>query len=173
MTAHAAHRAYNVLFLCTGNSARSIMAEAILRHLDARRFRAFSAGSTPAGYVNRFALEQIAARGWPTDGYRSKSWDEFAAGPANQKAPEIDIVITVCANAAAETCPVFPGAGVSAYWGVPDPAPIEGNTARMQLNFGQAFAALERRIKQLAALPDATLADRKALKRELDRIGTL
>ncbi|MDX2223869.1 MAG: arsenate reductase ArsC [Rhodospirillaceae bacterium] len=166
-------RPLNVLFLCTGNSARSIMSEAMLRHLGGGRFVAYSAGSTPAGYVNRFALEQIAARGWPTDGYRSKSWDEFAAGPKNPDAPAIDIVITVCGNAAAETCPVFPGAGVSAYWGVPDPAPIEGNTARMQLNFAQAYAALERRIKALIALPDAVLADRKALKRELDRIGTL
>ncbi|MCB2106589.1 MAG: arsenate reductase ArsC [Rhodobacteraceae bacterium] len=157
----------NVLFLCTGNSARSIMSEAILRKTGEGRFNVFSAGSQPAGYVNRFAIEQIASHGMPTDGFRSKSWDEFAAPDA----PNIDIVITVCGNAASETCPVFPGKYVRAHWGIPDPAPIEGNTARMQLAFAQAYDMLAKRIAKLVALSDGIFENRDALQAALDEIG--
>jgi arsenate reductase len=158
-------RPRNVLFLCTGNSARSIMAEAALTHLGGTRFRAFSAGSRPTGRVNPYAAAEIERRGLPVDGYRSKSWDEFAGGPP------IDIVITVCGNADREPCPLFPGAAVRAHWGVQDPAAVEGPPSRAALAFAVAYDALEKRIAKLVALPDGVLGDPKRLKASLDAIG--
>lgn len=139
----------NVLILCTGNSARSILGEAIVNRLGGERFRGFSAGSFPKGQVNPGALRLLERHGYPTDGLRSKSWDEFA-GP---DAPRIDVVITVCDNAAGEICPIWPGHPVRAHWGLPDPAAVEGGEAAEDAAFEAAHEALSRRIAELVELP--------------------
>jgi arsenate reductase (thioredoxin) len=157
-----------VLFLCTGNSARSIMAETILNHLGKGRFRAFSAGSHPAGQVNPFALEQVQRAGHPIDGLRSKSWNEFATPDA----PNLDFVFTVCDNAAGEVCPVWPGQPMTAHWGVEDPAAVQGSGEEKRRAFVAGFAQLHRRISLFVSLPLAKL-DGMAIKRELDGIGRL
>lgn len=140
---------YNTLFLCTGNSARSVLAEATLNDLGHGRFRGFSAGNQPAGRVNPFALELLAARGHATAGVRSKSWDEFAAPGA----PVMDFIITVCDNAAGETCPLWPGHPAAAHWGVEDPAAVEGSDDAKRAAFLTAYAILRRRIELLLTLP--------------------
>lgn len=157
---------YNVLFLCTGNSARSIMAECLLERLGAARFRAFSAGSFPAGAVNPYALAVLERRNHRTDHLRSKSWDEFAAPGA----PEMDFVFTVCDRAAGEVCPVWPGRPVSAHWGFADPAEVEGKEAVIRAAFANAYREIATRIEIFASLPIESL-DRLALKRKLDEIG--
>jgi arsenate reductase len=162
-----AARAFNVLFLCTGNSARSILAEALLNHWGAGRFRAWSAGSFPTGRVNPLALELLAHMKIDATGARSKSWDEFAKAGA----PEFDFIITVCDQAAGEVCPVWPGQPVTAHWGVPDPTLAAGSDAQKMQAFRDTFRALEHRIRILVNLPPASL-DRLRSKRELDRIGT-
>lgn len=161
-----AARACNVLFLCTGNSARSILAESLLNHWGAGRFRAWSAGSFPTGRVNPLALELLAQMQIDAAGARSKSWDEFA----QPGAPGMDFIITVCDQAAGEVCPVWPGQPVTAHWGVPDPTLATGSeTGRMQA-FRDTLRALEHRIRILVSLPPASL-DRRRIKQELDRIG--
>ena len=157
---------YNVLFLCTGNSARSIMAECLLERIGATRFRAFSAGSFPAGAVNPHALEILGRRNHRTDHLRSKSWDEFAVPGA----PEMDFVFTVCDRAAGEVCPVWPGQPVSAHWGFADPAGVEGKEAVIRAAFANAYREIATRIEIFASLPFESL-DRLALKRRLDEIG--
>jgi arsenate reductase len=159
-------RRHNVLFLCTGNSARSIMAEAILNRKGAPTFAAYSAGSHPAGTVNRYALREIESGGLPTTGLRSKSWDEFA----KPGAPKMDFVFTVCGKAAAEVCPIWPGQPLTARWGVADPAAMVGTPEEIARAFRDAFVILDRRIGLLLALPLASL-ERLALERELRRIG--
>ena len=143
-------RVYNVLFLCTGNSARSIMAEGILRKDGAERFNAFSAGSHPRGAINPFAIRTLKEYGYPTEGFRSKNWEEFAAPGA----PELNFVFTVCDNAAGEVCPVWPGQPMTAHWGIEDPAVIEGSDIEKQRAFNLAFRYLKNRITLLLALPD-------------------
>ena len=140
---------YNTLFLCTGNSARSVLAEGTLNDLGRGRFRAFSAGSHPGGIVNPFALELLNQRGHSTEGMRSKSWDEFASAGA----PKMNFIITVCDNAAGETCPLWPGHPANAHWGVEDPAAVEGSDADKRAAFATAYAILRRRIELLLALP--------------------
>ena len=157
---------YNVMFLCTGNSARSIMAECLLERIDGKRFRAFSAGSFPAGAVNPHALEILERRNHRTDHLRSKSWDEFAAPGA----PEMDFVFTVCDRAAGEVCPVWPGQPVSAHWGFADPAEVEGKEAVIRTAFANTYREVATRIELFASLPFESL-DRLALKRRLDEIG--
>ena len=157
---------YNVLFLCTGNSARSIMAEAILNHKGKPNFRAFSAGSFPAGAVRPEALRQLDAAHLPVAGLRSKSWDEFAAPGA----PKLDFVFTVCDNAAKEVCPVWPGQPVTAHWGVSDPAAAKGSTAEIEKAFRDARLVLDRRISLFLSLPLASL-DSLAIKKKVDEIG--
>ena len=157
---------YNVLFLCTGNSARSILAEAILRRKGMPTFRAYSAGSHPAGSVNPQALRQLELAKLPTDGLRSKSWDEFAAAGA----PPLDFVFTVCDNAAKEVCPIWPGQPMTAHWGVPDPGAVAGTPEQVARAFRDAFTILERRISLFLCLPLASL-DKLAIKKEIDRIG--
>jgi arsenate reductase (thioredoxin) len=159
-------KVFNVLFLCTGNSARSILAEAQLNALGKGRFKGFSAGSHPNGTVNPFALELLDKAGLPTDGYRSKSWDEFAAPGA----PVMDYVITVCDQAAGEQCPFWPGQPMSAHWGVADPAAVEGADDEKRRAFKNAAATLRKRIELFTSLPTATL-DRMSLKASLDEIG--
>jgi arsenate reductase len=159
-------RVYNVLFLCTGNSARSILAESLLNHWGAGRFHAWSAGSFPTGRVSPLALELLAHMKIPATGARSKSWDEFAVSGA----VEFDFIITVCDNAAGEVCPVWPGKPVTAHWGVEDPAAATGTDAEKMLAFRDAFRALEHRIRIFIELPLASL-DRLRIKQELDRIG--
>jgi arsenate reductase (thioredoxin) len=159
-------RTYNVLFLCTGNSARSILAEAMMNRLGKGRFKAYSAGSHPTGRVNPLALETLAAAQLPIDGYRSKAWDEFAA-PGS---PAMDFIITVCDNAAGEVCPAWPGKPVSAHWGVPDPAAVEGSEAQKRAAFREAAATLRRRIELLASLPIDKL-DALSLRAKLREIG--
>ena len=159
-------KTFNVLFLCTGNSARSIMAEALLNHLGKGRFRAFSAGSFPAGRVNPFAIEMLHTIGYPTDGLRSKSWDEFAAPDA----PHMDFVFTVCDNAANEVCPYWPGQPVTAHWGIPDPAAVKGTPEEIARAFSDAFVVLDRRIGLFLSLPLSTL-EQLAIKQKLDEIG--
>lgn len=153
-----------VLFLCTGNSARSIMAEALLNHVGEGRFRAFSAGSQPKGEPHPMALQVLADHGLPLDGLRSKSWNEFSGGDA----PPIDVIITVCDNAAGESCPVWPGRPVAAHWGINDPAAVEGSGQREA--FERAFGYLEARIAALRALPIEQLRE-PALTRELRAIA--
>ena len=157
---------YNVLFLCTGNSARSIMAEGILGFKGRPRFRAYSAGSRPSGTVRPEALHQLEIAHIPTQGFRSKSWDEFA----KPDSPKLDFVFTVCDNAAQEVCPIWPGQPITAHWGVPDPAAVRGSAAEVERAFRDAFFILDRRISLFLCLPLATL-DRLALKKELDNIG--
>ncbi len=160
-------RPYNVLFLCTGNSARSILAEAIINSLDADRFRGYSAGSHPKGAVHPIALELLKQMKLPTEGLRSKSWDEFATPGA----PTIDFVFTVCDNAAGEVCPIWPGRPMTAHWGVDDPAAVEGSDTDKRPAFRTAFDELERRILSFASLPLASL-ERMKLKQRLDEIGS-
>jgi protein-tyrosine-phosphatase len=159
-------RTYNVLFLCTANSARSIMAESMLNALGGGRFRAFSAGSHPSGRVNPLAIELLARNGYPASGLRSKGWEEFA----RKDSPPIDFVITVCDNAAAEVCPVFPGRPVAAHWGVPDPAAVQGSDQDRRRAFEAALTALRLRVQQFTSLPfDST--DPAALRPALGEIG--
>ncbi len=157
---------YNVLFLCTGNSARSILAEAILNQRGAPNFHAFSAGSHPTGRVSPFALKQLAVAHLPVEGLRSKSWDEFA----KPGAPKMDFVFTVCDSAAAEVCPVWPGQPMTAHWGIPDPASVTGSDAEIARAFLDAFVTLDRRIGLFLSLPLASLSA-IALKGEVHRIG--
>ncbi len=155
----------NVLFLCTGNSARSILAESIVNRLGAGKLTGYSAGSMPKGEVNPYALAFLEEAGYVTDGLRPKSWDEFAAPGA----PPLHFVFTVCDNAAGEVCPVWPGQPVTAHWGIPDPAAVEGPPAVIATAFAQAYRQLYRRIEAFANLPLASL-ERVALKTHLDRI---
>jgi arsenate reductase (thioredoxin) len=157
---------YNVLFLCTGNSARSIMAEAILNHKGGPMFTGYSAGSHPSGAVRAEALRQLEAAHIPTKGLRSKAWDEFSLGGA----PELHFVFTVCDNAAKEVCPVWPGQPMTAHWGIPDPAAVRGSELEVERAFRDAFFMLDRRISLFLSLPLASL-DRLALKRGIDKIG--
>jgi arsenate reductase len=157
---------YNVLFLCTGNSARSIMAEAILNRRGNGQFTAYSAGSHPSGKPRPEALKQIESAGMSTEGFRSKSWDEFS-GPG---APKLDFVFTVCDNAANEQCPYWPGQPMTAHWGIPDPAAVQGTPEEIARAFRDAFVILDRRIGLLLSLPLATL-EHLAIKREIDAIG--
>jgi arsenate reductase len=157
---------YNVLFLCTGNSARSIMAEAILNHKGKPNFSAYSAGSHPSGTVRPEALGQLEAARLSTSGLRSKAWDEFS----RPGAPELHFVFTVCDNAAKEVCPIWPGQPMTAHWGVPDPASVQGTVDQVERAFRDAFFILDRRIGLFLSLPLASF-DRLALKREVDKIG--
>jgi len=157
---------YNVLFLCTGNSARSIMAEAILNQKGQPNFSAYSAGSFPTGRVNPFALKQLETAKLPTSSLRSKSWDEFA----KPGAPPMNFVFTVCDNAAREVCPVWPGQPITAHWGVPDPATVVDSPAQIERAFLDAFVVLDRRIGLFLSLPLSSL-DKLSLKGEIDRIG--
>jgi arsenate reductase (thioredoxin) len=159
-------RLYNVLFLCTGNSARSILAEALLNQWGAGKFSGFSAGSHPKGQVHPLALELLQKRDFPIVGLRSKSWDEFAIPGA----PRMDFVFTVCDNAAGEVCPVWPGQPMTAHWGVDDPAAVEGTELQRREAFRKAFRALESRIRVFTSLPIASL-DRLALKQRVTDIG--
>jgi arsenate reductase len=159
-------KSYNVLFLCTGNSARSILAEAYLNSAGQGRFRAYSAGSHPGGKVNSFALELLAKHRIPADGARSKSWDEFA----RPGALAVDFVFTVCGNAAGEVCPIWPGQPMTAHWGVADPAAVTGSDEEKRRAFQRAFAELSARINLLLALPIEKL-NRLVLKKKLDEIG--
>jgi protein-tyrosine-phosphatase len=160
-------RRYNVLFLCTGNSARSILAESLLNHWGRGMFRAFSAGSHPKGKVHPVALDLLREENLPAENLRSKSWDEFAAPGA----PQLDFIVTVCDNAAGETCPVWPGRPMTAHWSVPDPAAVEGSETDKRLAFRQAFNDLENRIRIFTDLPIASL-DRIKLKQRLDEMGS-
>jgi arsenate reductase len=159
---------YSVLFLCTGNSARSILAESLLRQLGEGRFNAFSAGSFPKGEVHPLALQLLLEQGLPTGDLRSKSWNEFSAPGA----PVMDFVFTVCDQAAGEVCPVWPGQPVTAHWGIPDPAGVDGSEAERMLAFREAFRSLERRLKIFVSLPIVQL-DRVTLTRRVEAIGRL
>ena len=159
---------YNVLILCTGNSARSILGEVLFNTLGKCRFKAWSAGSHPAGRVNPGALELLQKQGISTEGLRSKSWDEFAAPGA----PEIDFIFTVCDNAAGETCPVWPGKPATAHWGIPDPAHVEGGEEAKRAAFRKAYDQLARRIQLFMSLPIEKL-DQLALKEKLAEIGRI
>ncbi|MDP3086147.1 MAG: arsenate reductase ArsC [Rubrivivax sp.] len=160
-------KTYNVLFICTGNSARSIIAEGLMNHLGGGRFKAWSAGSHPNGTVNPFALQTLSTWRIPTDGFRSKSWDEFA----QPGAPRLDFAFTVCDNAAGEVCPVWPGQPMTAHWGLPDPAAIEGTDAQKAKAFLDTAITLKRRIELMVALPLATL-NSLSLQRKINDIGT-
>ncbi|HGO6126478.1 MULTISPECIES: arsenate reductase ArsC [Burkholderia] len=157
---------YNVLFICTGNSARSILSEALMNQLGDGRFVAYSAGSHPKGEVNPFAIRELARWHLPTEGYRSKSWDEFAAPGA----PELDFVFTVCDKAAGEVCPIWPGQPMTAHWGVPDPAEVEGSDERKQQAMHEVALVLKRRIDLLLSVPIAKL-DNVALLKTVRDIG--
>jgi arsenate reductase len=161
-----AERVYNVLFLCTGNSARSILAEALMNRWGNGRFHAFSAGSNPTGRVNPIALALLQQVAIPIDQARSKSWDEFAAPDA----PQMDFIFTVCDNAAGEACPYWPGHPLTAHWGIPDPASVEGTPAEKEQAFWSTFRVLEARIKLFACLPIGKLED-TALRQQLTEIG--
>jgi arsenate reductase len=160
-------KVYNVLFLCTGNSARSIMAESILNQVGGGRFKAYSAGSHPSGTVNPFALDLLKQSHMPVYDLRSKAWDEFAVPGA----PSLDFVFTVCDNAAGEVCPVWPGQPISAHWGVEDPAAVQGSEEAKRRAFTAAFNHLRNRIAMFASLPLPEL-DGMAIKKKLDEIGT-
>ena len=166
MRSDAPERPYNVLFLCTGNSARSILGEAILNRIGQGKFVAYSAGSHPAGKVNPNALSLLKRLDFSTSELRSKSWDEFATPGA----PELDFIFTVCDNAASEVCPIWPGHPMTAHWGVPDPAAAEGDQTAITQAFRFAFMLLQRRIELFASLPVRKL-DRMSLKKRLDEIG--
>jgi arsenate reductase (thioredoxin) len=157
---------YNVLFLCTGNSARSILAEAIMNRKGFPTFTAYSAGSRPKGTVHPAALRQLEIAKLPVTGLRSKDWEEFA----KPNAPKLDFVFTVCDNAAKEVCPLWPGQPMTAHWGVPDPAVVEGTTEQIEKAFRDAFMILDRRISLFLCLPLSSL-DKLAIKKEIDRIG--
>jgi arsenate reductase len=157
---------YNVLFLCTGNSARSIMAESILNQKGKPNFTAYSAGSHPSGRVHASATKQLEMARLPTVGLRSKNWDEFA----KPGAPQMNFVFTVCDNAAKESCPLWPGQPMTAHWGIPDPAATTGSPEQIERAFRDAFVALDRRISLFLALPLSSL-DRLAIKKEIERIG--
>jgi arsenate reductase len=157
---------YNALFLCTGNSARSIMAEALMNHRGRPNFTAYSAGSHPTGRVHPQALRQLEIANLPTNGARSKSWEEFE----KPGAPHLDFVFTVCDNAAKEVCPVWPGQPMTAHWGVPDPAAVTGTPEQLEKAFRDAFMILDRRINLFLCLPLASL-DGLTIKKEIDRIG--
>ena len=157
---------HNVLFLCTGNSARSIMAEAILNYRGRPNFTAYSAGSHPAGSVRPEAIRQIEMARLSTSGLRSKSWDEFA----RPGAPEMNFVFTVCDNAAKEVCPIWPGQPMTAHWGIPDPAAVQGPPNEIERAYREAFLMLDRRIALLLALPIGSL-DKLAIQKEINRIG--
>jgi arsenate reductase len=159
---------YNVLILCTGNSARSILAEALLKKLGAGQFKSYSAGSFPKGTVHPLALELLQEEGIDTAGMRSKSWDEFA----RPDAPEMDFVFTVCDQAAGEVCPIWPGQPVTAHWGIPDPAAVEGSAIEQKKAFREAYRMLSTRIKLFAALPLDKL-DRMTLTKRVEAIGRL
>ncbi len=161
-------RTFNVLFLCTGNTARSILAEGILRKDGAGRFNAFSAGSQPKGVVNLYALKTLAAYGYPADGFRSKSWDEYA-GP---DAPRMDFVFTVCDNAAGEVCPIWPGQPLTAHWGIEDPATVEGSDIEKQRALNEAFRYLRNRIAAFTSLPLHSIG-KLALSSRLNEIGRM
>ncbi len=157
---------YNILFLCTGNSARSILAEAIMNRAGRGRFKAWSAGSHPKGQVHPQALKLLQSLNYPLEGLRSKSWDEFEAPGA----PHFDFIVTVCDNAAGEVCPIWPGQPVRAHWGIPDPAAVEGSASEVSLAFVEAYRQLSNRIGLFLALPLAKL-DGLAIKRCMDEIG--
>jgi arsenate reductase len=157
---------FNVLFLCTGNSARSILSEALLNKRGLGRFRAFSAGSHPTGRVNPHALDLLQGLGYPTDGLRSKNWDEFAAPGA----PALDFVFTVCDNAAGEVCPVWPGQPITAHWGIPDPAAVEGADEQKRRAFEDAYRVLDHRISLFVSLPIRSL-ERLVLQERVAEIG--
>ncbi len=159
-------RPFNVLFLCTGNTARSVLAEGILRKDGAGMFNAYSAGSQPKGTVNPFALKVLDAYGYPSDGFRSKSWDEFAAPGA----PTMDFIFTVCDSAVGEACPVWLGHPATAHWGIPDPAAVEGTDIEKEAAFNTAFRLMKNRISLFTALPFASL-DQMALANRLREIG--
>lgn len=161
------HKTYNVLFICTGNSARSIIAEGLMNELGRGRFTAFSAGSHPKGAVHPLALKILATHRIPTDGFRSKGWDEFA----RPDAPELQFVFTVCDRAAGEVCPTWPGQPVTAHWSLPDPAAIEGEDAVREKAFLDVFVTMKRRIDLMLSLPLASL-DRMALQKEIRDIGS-
>ncbi|MDR3726178.1 MAG: arsenate reductase ArsC [Terracidiphilus sp.] len=159
-------RSYNILVLCTGNSARSIIGEALFNTLGAGRFKAYSAGSHPSGRVNPFAIEQVQALGYPVDNLRSKSWDEFALPGA----PEMDFVVTVCDNAAGEVCPLWPGHPVTAHWGFPDPAAVEGTDEEKREAFALTLRQIRNRVQLFLSLPLETL-DRMAIENRMQAIG--
>jgi protein-tyrosine-phosphatase len=163
-----AERPYNVLFLCTGNSARSIIAEVLLNHWGKGRFRAFSAGSHPKGRVHPLAIEILGRNHLPTEGLRSKSWDEFA----RPDAPPLDFVFTVCDNAASEVCPIWPGQPMTAHWGIHDPAAVEGSQEEQERAFHKAFRELDARLKIFTSLRLESL-DELSLQRQLDAIGNI
>jgi arsenate reductase len=158
--------AYNVLFLCTGNSARSILAETLLNQKGKPNFCAYSAGSHPGGRVNPYAIRQLESAGLPTTGLRSKSWDEFA----KPGAPQMDFVFTVCDNAAKEVCPIWPGQPMTAHWGIPDPGAVVGSDEQIARAFRDAYVTLDRRIGLFLSLPLSSL-DQLAIKKAVDRIG--
>lgn len=166
MSATPRHQAFNVLFLCTGNSARSILAEAILSRVGAGKFNAYSAGSQPKGAVHPHALRLLERLNYKIGGFRSKSWDEFA----QPGAPDLDFVFTVCDNAAGEVCPIWPGQPMTAHWGVPDPAAAQGAEAEIAAAFADIYGRLNNRISIFTSLPFASL-DRLSLKKRLDDIG--
>ena len=162
-------RPFNVLFLCTGNSARSIMAEAIMNRVGRGKFNAFSAGSTPKGVVNAHALDLLKQLNHPTEGFRSKPWEEFSRAN-NPDAPALDFVFTVCDDAAGEVCPIWPGQPMTAHWGLPDPARARGSAAEIGLAFADSYRKLNNRIKLFVSLPLESL-DRLSLQRRMDDIG--
>jgi protein-tyrosine-phosphatase len=159
-------RIYNVLFLCTGNSARSIIAECVLNRLGHGRFRAYSAGSFPKGDVHPYALELLKRQAFPTAELRSKSWNEFAAPGA----PQLDFVFTVCDNARGEVCPIWPGQPMTAHWGMPDPAAVDGNEAERRLAFAETLRMLNNRVGAFVSLPLKAL-DKLSLQKRIDEIG--
>ncbi|HJV49859.1 MAG TPA: arsenate reductase ArsC [Noviherbaspirillum sp.] len=160
------NKTYNVLFLCTGNSARSIMAEALVTAMGHGRLRGYSAGSRPGGKVNPFAIEQVQKTGYPVDALRSKSWNEFAAPGA----PHMDFIITVCDNAAGEACPVWPGHPATAHWGFEDPAAVEGSDAQKRAAFEKVFKQIMARMNSFVSLP-LHLLEKHAIQQEIRKIG--